>query len=318
MRKTSPLLHIHLYLLLPFLLAPIQTFAQDAVPKPLEPIGEEAFQVLTQFFDYDTRVPLEPRIVEKKDQDDTLREKIIFRGVRGFLVPGYLEMPKKGKQPFPLVLLLHGWSGEKDNWWKDDNYTSGGNVRKALLEEGYAVFAIDAQAHGDRIAENDYALPNNLSEEGVPTHHNYFSLTEIVTQTVVDYRRGLDYLDSRAEVDKNRVGMIGYSMGGAQTFLLTAVDPRIRVSVACVPPSSWPQIPISPVHYAHGIGDRPFLMLMGRTDPMCPVEHAKQTIGLIPGPEKNLIFYDSGHKLTSDYVQDAVEWFKKYLPVDGD
>jgi dienelactone hydrolase len=317
MPKISPPFCIHLSLLLLFLLAPIRTLAQDTAPKPLEPIGEEAFQVLIQFFDYDKTIPLEPRIVEKTDQDGTIREKLVFRGVRGFLVPGYLEMPKEGKKPFPLVLLLHGWSGGKANWWEDDNYISGGNVRKALLKEGYAVFALDALAHGDRIAENDYALPNNYTEEGVPTHHNYFSLTEIVTQTVVDYRRGLDCLSGRAEIDMNRIGTIGYSMGGVQTFLLTAVEPRVRVSVACVPPSSWPQIPISPVHYAHGIGERPFLMLMGRTDSMCPVEHAEQTIGLIPGPEKNLIFYDSGHKLTANYVPDAVDWFKKYLPVDG-
>lgn len=315
MRTPATLVWIQIFLFLFLLSTPPQSFSEKAPPKPLEPMGEEAYQVLVQFYNYDETIPLEARIVEKKDEESTVREKVVFRGARGFLVPGYLEMPKERKKPLPLVLLLHGWSGKKGSWWEDDNYISGGNVRKALLAEGYAIFALDAQAHGDRIAENAYALPNNHTEEGVPTHRNYFSLTEIVTQTVIDYRRGLDYLKGRPELDMTRIGLVGYSMGGVQAFLLTAVEPRVHVSVACVAPSSWREVAISAVHYTRGIGDRPFLMLMGRTDPMCPVEHAEQTLELLPGSEKNLIFYESGHKLTSDYVPDAVGWFKKYLPV---
>jgi len=46
------------------------------------------------------------------------------------------------------------------SWWKDAGYLSGGNARKALLKDGYDVFALDDQGHGDRIAENDYHVVN--------------------------------------------------------------------------------------------------------------------------------------------------------------
>jgi len=232
------------------------------------------------------------------------------------MVPGYLEFPKDATPPLALVLLLHGWSGAKENWYEEDNYISGGNVRKALLAEGYALLALDAQAHGDRIAENDYALPNNCVVDGTPTHWNYFTLAEIVIQTIRDYRRVLDYVATRPEIDSNRIGLLGYSMGADQTFLLTAVEPRIKVSVACATPSWNDRFnPISPANYARGIGERPFLMLMGRSDSLCPVEDAEQMFQLVPSRQKNLIFYDSDHKLTGDYVKDAVDWFKEHLPV---
>src|SRR5690606_11919896 len=130
------------------------------------------------------------------------------------------EWPKQEEGPFSVVLMLHGRSGSRESWWKDGGYLSGGNLRKALLAQGYAVFAIDAQTHGERMAENDYAMVNNYVPDGTPAHRNYFSLPEIYTQTVVDYRRGLDWLATRPEIDMGRVGVVGYSMGGTQSFLL--------------------------------------------------------------------------------------------------
>ena len=117
-----------------------------------ERIDEEAYRFAVQFYDYDPTIPLEARVVERKETDTGDREKVIFRGTRGALVPGYLELPKKGDSPFPCVLLLHGWSGSKEHWWRDGGYISGGDVRKALLDAGYAVLALDAPTHGDRIA----------------------------------------------------------------------------------------------------------------------------------------------------------------------
>ena len=73
-----------------------------------------------------------------RDWDQGRRLKFVFRGVQGFLVPGYLEFPRAGQKPYPLVLLLHGWSGSKEDWYIDDNYINGGVMRKALLEAGYA------------------------------------------------------------------------------------------------------------------------------------------------------------------------------------
>ncbi len=302
----------HFVCLVTLALTCISAPAEEA-PK-LEPIGEEAYQAVIRFFEYDKTIPLEAQIVERKETETTVRWKIVFRGVRGFLAPGYLEIPKEGAAPYPCVLLMHGWSGSKTSWWQDDNYISGGNARTALLAEGIAVFALDAQAHGDRIAENDYALVNNLVEEGLDTHINYFTLREIYVQTTTDYRRGIDYLAERPEIDSDRLGILGYSMGGTQSFMLTALEPEIKVTVACVVPAMPEKFgPVAPQNYVRGIGNRPYLMLMGRTDTMCPVDLANQLFDLIPSEHKELLFFESGHRLPSDYVNDAIKWFKTHL-----
>ena len=187
-------------------------------------------------------------------------------------------------------------------------------MRKALLKAGYAVLALDAPTHGDRIAENDYALVNDLRDDGRSNHRNFFTLREIVVQGCRDYRRVLDYVEARDDVDAKRIGMVGYSMGGLQAFILTAVEPRIGVTVACAVPSMANEAtPIAPADYAQGVDNRPLLMLMGRNDAMCHWQHAEQLLSLVASREKDLKFFDAEHKLPIDYVAAALNWFEVHL-----
>ncbi len=311
MRQTSLLGCLTLLVFVPAGLTATPPTSTQAIARP---IGDEAFRVLISFYEYDPEIPLDARVVERKETEIAVRWKVVFRGVRSFLVPGYLGFPKKARPPYPCVLLMHGWSGSKENWWEKGNYICGAEAREALLDKGYAVFALDAQGHGDRIAENDYSVVNRYQEPGVPPEKNYFTLREIVTQTVIDYRRGLDYLATRGDIDMKRIAVLGYSMGGFQAFTLTAVEPRIKLVVACVVPVSWSRdVVLAPANYARGIGDRPFCMLMGREDGMCNDTQARQLYRLIEHPDSRLISYDAGHKLPADYIRDAASFIDSHL-----
>ena len=288
--------------------------AQGAEPYPR--IGREAFQARLPFFDYDSSIPLEGRVVQRWDNENTLREKIVFRGAQGFLVPGFLEFPKQAPKSYPLVLLLHGWSGSKDNWREDGNFISGGEMRTALLEAGYAILALDAATHGERAGEIDYQHVNPFADPNAPPRRNYFTFAEITIQTVKDYRRALDYLAQREEIDLERVGLVGYSMGGMDSFFLLSVEPRIKMAVACVPPLVGQGYgPTAPIDYTWGIGDKPFLLLMGRQDEMYEAAKVEGSYeAYLKGPHTKLIWYDQGHKLTPVYVPDALSWVKEHLP----
>ena len=282
---------------------------------PYPRISEEAFKARLPFFDYDKTIQLEGRVVWQRGEAGGTRQKIVFRGAQGFLVPGYLEFPKAGQKPYPLVLCLHGWSGSKEDWYRDSNIISGGEMRKALLGAGCAILALDAATHGERSHEIDYQAVNAFDDKKAPARRNYFTFAEIAIQTVKDYRRALDFMAERGEVNTNRIGLAGYSRGGMDSFFLLSVEPRIRVAVACVPPLLNANYgPASPIDYSWGIGKTPFLMLMGRKDEMGdPAKVEASYHQYIEGPSTKLIWYDQGHKLTAIYVPDALAWIKKHL-----
>lgn len=59
------------------------------------PVRRKAFNVMKNFFDYDTDIPLDDRIVELIDKPGFIREKIVFNGINNSRVQGYLGIPKK-------------------------------------------------------------------------------------------------------------------------------------------------------------------------------------------------------------------------------
>ena len=289
----------------------LPVLAQEKEPAVL---GGEAHRLLLRMYDYDPEIPLEARIVERDDNGPHVRFKIVFRGARGAVVPGYLQLPAKGQAPYPCVLLMHGWSGSAKHWWEDDGYISGGNVRKALLKEGYAVLALDAQAHGDRIAENDYQVVNLYNDPGAPPRKNHFTLRDIVTQTLLDYRRGLDYLATRDDIDMDRIGIVGYSMGGFHSVALTAIEPRIKAAVGCVVPIAWREDPIlDPTNYMRSMGKRPFMMVQGKEDDLCNEAQSKKLYAYFEHEDTRLLLFDSGHRLPASYVDKAIPWLVDHL-----
>ena len=293
--------------------AGLQAHAADTNAYPR--ISEEAFKARLPFFDYDKSIPLEGRFVQEWKQDGRLKQKFVFRGAQGFLVPGFIEFPSTNQQPWRLVLLLHGWSGGKDDWYHDDNYINGGIMRKALVDAGYAVLALDAATHGERSNEIDYQHVNPYDDPKAPSRRGYFTYAEVSIQTVKDYRRALDFIYERGLVNTNGVGLLGYSMGGMDSFYLLSVEPRITMAVAVVPPLlSIGYGPASPVDYSWGIGNRQFLMLLGRKDGLGIAEKVEASYHqYIETPNTKIIWYDRGHQLGEIYVPDALAWVKEHL-----
>lgn len=277
----------------------------------MKPLGPEAFEIMHQFFNYDRDIPLEARVVEQIDEDEYIREKIVFRGPRDSRVPGYLAIPKNGTAPYPCILQLHGIGSSKESWWNDNSFSSGGKLTKELLKAGFAVFSLDAEYHGERLANNDF----ESSEVFTFQKGWLFRTRDMVVQSAIEYRRAIDYLASRAEIDTTKIGMIGYSMGGMMTFNLAAIDPRIKVAVASVTPILKEQYSAMAVHnFATSITTLPFLMLMGATDKRNYSRiDAQQLHDMINSGSKELIFYESGHRLPAEWTKKATDWMVKYL-----
>jgi dienelactone hydrolase len=243
------------------------------------------------------------------ETDFYMREKIVFTGVRGGRVPGYLAYPKGQKGRLPLILLIHAGASSKEAWWEADSFERGKLLCEKLLELGFAILALDAQFHGERSINNDYLPvgPVLFDKKWV------FRFRDGVIETVGDYFRAIDYLKSRVEVDVTRTGVAGHSMGGVISLIIAALRPDIKAAVGCVAACaySW-MYPATPVNLAQGISAST-LLLAARSDEFFDVDSSQRLYGSLRVKDKKLEFYDGGHRLPEDNIARTVEWLKQHM-----
>jgi len=286
--------------------APGTGAAQGAAKLPIRAASPEVFQAVSQFYEYDRKAPLQAEVIGKDETPGYRREKIVFTGIQRSRVPGYLALPKRGTGPFPVVMLIDGMAGSKDRWFQEDSWPRGTLVTSALVESGFAVLALDAPYHGERAAENDFRIPQATAGQ-----------RDMMSRSIVEHRRAMDYLATRPEIDTSRVGALGVSGGGIVTFALAGMDPRIRAAVAGVTPVGMMRapiaIPIAPHVFAGAITETPFLMIMGRKDFFYTVEEAQQLFETIRSPRKELILYEGDHRPLPEYAAQSAAWFRQHL-----
>jgi len=292
------------------LIAPLATPSAWAQTDDATAIGPEAFEVLRLFFAYDPGIPLEARVVDQRDAAGYARDKVVFRGAKGGRVPAYLAVPE-GAGPHPCVVLMHGIGSSKEDWWRDDSFPSGGHLSRQLLDSGFAVMTVDAEYHGERSINNDFESPMVFTFQ----HGWILRARDMIVQSVVEHRRAIDYLATRDDIDLSRLGVVGYSMGGIMAFALSALEPRIQASVAAVTPILEEAYSAIAVQNLAPYATRPpFLMLVGEEDHRnYSPEAARRIHALLASPEKELVFYPSGHKLPQEWTEAATEWMRTHL-----
>ena len=115
---------------------------------------------------------------------------------------------------------------------------------------------------------------------------------------VTEFRIGLDYMETRPEIDMSRVAHIGFSWGAAsRAIVFNAVEPRIRSSIlmggGVWPPSRLPEV--EALNFAPRI-TQPTLVLTGRYDEENPYDpFARNMHELLPPDSSRLALVDSGH-----------------------
>ena len=288
-------------------LSTLATLVIGAASVSAEEMHPQAYGLLKSIYAYDESYPLDARVVGSLQHGETVFEKVVFSSFHDGKVPGLLALPTEGEAPFPVVLLLHGVTGNKEQWL-DDDFTHGGEVSAGLLKQGFAVLALDAQYHGDRAVYNDYLdVGEMIFKKGWGIRY-----ANMLTQSVVDYRRAIDYLATRDDIDSSRIGLLGYSMGGHMAFILGAVEERIQATVACVVPHTA-GMPMAASAFARDMGADPLLMMMARKDRFYTQDQANALFEAVPGNAKTMQFFDSGHSLPVEYTTQATQWLKKNL-----
>ena len=175
------------------------------------------------------KTPLNAKVTGVLKRDDFKVEKIIFESMPGFHVTGSLFIPNKLKGKHPAILYV---SGHTELAYKAPNYQ---HVIINLVKKGFVVFAIDPVGQGERFQYFDpetgkSAVGGPTSEHSYPGLQCFLAGESINKYFIWDGIRAIDYLQTRKEVDSNRIGITGRSGGGTQSVFISAFDERIKAS----------------------------------------------------------------------------------------
>jgi len=173
---------------------------------------------------------LNSRILEERDCGNYLMQKIEFHAEKNDKIPAYILIPKNINKKTPAIYCHHQHAS---NWeiGKSEIVGLKGDPDMAyaveLAEAGFITFAPDAIAFEER--QNKIGGANG----------NYLELAQrivngknLLSKTLFDISLGIDYLQSREEVDSNKIGFIGHSYGGRMAIFAPAFDKRIKASVS--------------------------------------------------------------------------------------
>ena len=284
---------------------------------------------------------LNPQVRRTIEKDGYRIESITYEAEPGDAIPAMLLIPEgvTADRPAPAVAVWHQHNGQ---WHLGKSEPAGlaGNPMHhtgvALAREGYVVLCPDALCFEER--QNKDLKGGNFER---------FEFLRYVVdgrcmawKNILDMRRAVDYLVSRPEVQADKIGCYGHSMGSTHTWLVGPWEPRLKCLVGncCLPTYAaihrtrilhcFPNF--IPGLFQYGdtpdiaalIAPRPLHLNFGETDGGSPIEEVRQGVQTIArayqeaGAAENFTHFieaGTGHVLSDAMWERVRAFFGKHL-----
>lgn len=204
---------------------PFVVVAQSSYP-PVLKVRAEFRQLLER-----PRAALDPKSTILEDGPFFI-ERGSFASEPGERVPFVLIRAKISEARSPVVIALHGTGGNKEGQLA---------LLRELAQRGFVAIAIDGRHHGERIpvgaARSEHYQEAIIrawrEKDPARQEHPFFY------DTAWDLGRTVDFLETRPEVDRNKIGVIGFSKGGIEAWLGASIDERIKVAIPAIAVQSF-------------------------------------------------------------------------------
>src|SRR5258708_5727335 len=283
--------------------------------------AERDLSQLVHLFDYDSRQPLDIHDKTLKNFSHGVIHDITYVSPSGGLVSAYLIVPT-GKGPFAAVVFGHWGNGTRGEFIPEaKTYACAGVV--SLLPDYRWERPRPWYSEVDDFAHPDLDRKTRIA-------------------TVIEMRRAIDLLLTRADVDPNRVAYVGHSFGAQWGAILTAVDRRLKAAVLMAGAaeeadlllrSDNPRLAdlraslpkgqletyvkalegLNAINYVRYAQPIPLLLQFAKFEQYFDMASMERYAAAATEP-KTVLFYDSAHDLNDPLaLKDRFDWLAKLL-----
>lgn len=237
----------------------------------------------------ETSEPEEEPLPEITATSDEPEEEASITGVReelenpdGLVLVGTLYAPVDSEPPWPGVILLHMLWSDRTVW---EDYAH------ELADNGIAVFALDMRGHGETGGEVNW----DLAEEDI----------QFVWENLAD----------RPDIDANRTGIVGASIGANMALISGENEPQIRTVVLLSPGLSYAGVETSDAMVAYG--ERPVFIVASEEDTYS-ADSSRKLHELAVGDSRLEIYQGAGHGTNMlenepGLGAEVIDWLEEFL-----
>jgi len=310
-------------------LPPVLTNAQGPIHN-LTGWEKQKDVIIRQWSDYLGIIPPNPypprlRTIEEDRPGGIIRQLIEYENEPGMTVRAYLIKPQKIQKSLPGVVALHSTS---DNQMLFISGVEKGSITPMAAElagKGFVVICPMCFLWQDK--------GSRTYEQQVERFHMKHPGSKGMARMLYDAQRAVDVLVSLKEVDSERLGAMGHSLGGKEAFYLGAFDKRVKVIVSNeggigIDFSNWDDIwylgkEIHEFRHQHHellalCAPKPFLLIGGEdADGQKSLAYIEAVLPVydLYGKSKNLKFFNhaQGHNITPEAEKMTYEWLIEHL-----
>ena len=266
-----------------------------------KPVSDSVFEIYKTLYSYD-RTPLNAKIDSEDESSPFWRsQRITYDAAYGKeRVIGHLFLPKSATPPYQTVVFFTSSNGRFFRSFKDVPL----NDVDFLVKSGRAVLYPEIKGTFER-------------NSGRPEPGSSAQRDEII-ERAKDLQRSIDYLETRPEIDHDRLVYYGFSWGGIEGVILLALENRFKVGVLADGGLDHREIlpEVNPLNFAPRV-KIPVLMVNGRYDFVVPLETCQQPLLRLlgtPAADKRQVVLESGHDIPlTPLYKETLNWLDRYL-----
>jgi predicted esterase len=252
-----------------------------------QPVSEEIFQIYKNLYRYDP-IPLKPiKISSDNTHAHWIKESIEINTAYGDeRLRLHIFIPKNANPPFQTVIFFPGSSVLYSH-----------SSENLLMVPLFDFIVMSGRAFVYPVYKGSYERSLGLESSDSKATREYANWA---IQVVNDVRRTIDYLETRDDIDREKIGFFGYSWGGRLGSIVMAIEERIKLGILLVGGfninRAYPEV--TEINFAPRV-EAPVLMINGRYDAAFPLETSvKPMFQALGSAAKELKLLDAGHNLS--------------------